>query len=94
MAKRKRATPIPISPHAAKFMQLLDLKKNWNSYGAEPIDFEAAQAADLFLNKQVNIVPTSKGGVQLEWHVNGLDIEIEFDKNGIVGALVAYDRKP
>lgn len=91
--KRNRAMPQLISPHAPRFLALLDLKKNWNSYGAPPIDVETAIAADMFLNKHVNIVPTAKGGIQLEWHVNGLDIEIEFDKKGIVGAMVAYDRK-
>ncbi len=92
--KRKRSAPIPISPHAQKFLSLLDLKKNWDSYGGEPIAFEAACAADLFLNKRVSIVPMARGGIQLEWHLDGYDIEITFDKKGIASVLVAHDRKP
>jgi hypothetical protein len=38
-------------------------------------------------------VPTTRG-VQLEWHQDGWDIEIEFDKEGrIIGALIAKDPK-
>ncbi len=40
----------------------------------------------------MSLVPTEKGGVQIEWHRDGWDIEIEFDKDGtIIGVLVARE---
>jgi hypothetical protein len=60
------------------------LKKNWNSYGARPIDPAILSAAEDFLNRlssldllSPSIVPTTQGGVQLEWHDRGVDLEIE-----------------
>lgn len=91
MAKKNKR-PQLVSPHAPKFLELLELKPNWDSYHAKEIDVQSAINADMFLNKHVNIIPTVSGGIQLEWHVHGLDIEISFDKDGIVGAMVAYDR--
>ena len=29
-----------------------------------------------------SVVPTEPGGVQLEWHIGGVDIEIEFNEKG------------
>jgi len=39
------------------------------------------------------IVPTLQGGVQLEWHRNGADIEIEFSSQGVVSDVYVYDRQ-
>ena len=60
-----------------------DLKENWDSYGARRIDpFCAMAAVDLILSVMgadvpiPAVVPTSRGGVQLEWHCGGMDLEI------------------
>lgn len=61
-----------------------DLPQNWDSYGARPIDPSVALAAIRFLSDVLpadtpppQIVPTSRGGIQLEWHCNGVDLEID-----------------
>lgn len=63
--------------------RLLLLPANWDSYGAEPIDWHRAAAAlSLLWIAIVNgaplpaIVPTSDGSIQLEWHRCGVDLEI------------------
>ena len=63
------------------FNELRKLKPNWDSYGALPIDERCIDKADEILgdlwgNGEYSIVPCSDGGVQLEQHANGLDIEI------------------
>ena len=65
-----------------EFRRLLDLPENWNSYGALPISGAAIKAAE-----SMSIVPTCNGGVQLEWHINGHDIEIEFAQDGTVRSI-------
>ena len=61
------------------------LPANWDSYRARPVDPFCAAAAISFILDYISkwmpppsAVPTNRGGVQLEWHCNGLDIEIEF----------------
>lgn len=61
------------------------LQPNWDSYGARTADPACATAAIRFLLTAVtsnmplpSVVPTSLGGVQLEWHCNAVDLEIEF----------------
>lgn len=58
---------------------LRSLKPNWNSYGAPVIDERCIQKAyELWrqLSGEWQVVPCSDGGVQLEQHRDGFDIEI------------------
>jgi hypothetical protein len=66
---------------------LTALAANWDSYGAQPVTAEAAVAAVRFLLNAAYpeiaapaVVPLPDGGVQLEWHRGGLDIEIAFSE--------------
>jgi hypothetical protein len=54
-------------------------EKDWNSYGAEPITKEARETA---LN--VTSVPTSDGGIQLEWHQDGANTEVVIGSSGAI----------
>jgi len=65
----------------AKLDSFLSLKKDWDSYGASPIDPKAVAAAKRFLSA-CQPVPTNDGGVQLEWHLMGQEIEIVFNAKG------------
>jgi hypothetical protein len=64
---------------------LLRLPANWNSYGANPVDPRLAVAAFTLLRDAAGsrepaapqLVPTTAGGVQLEWHIGGIDLEVE-----------------
>lgn len=62
---------------------LMRLGPNWDSYGAPPIDpvrvFRAVQLLISIMQQDTPapaIVPTSSGGVQMEWHMRDMDIEV------------------
>jgi hypothetical protein len=64
--------------------QLGDLAQDWDSYGARPIDPHCARAAiEVILavlgpsTASPAIIPTNRGGIQLEWHRGGVDLEVE-----------------
>jgi hypothetical protein len=65
------------------------LPENWNSYGASPVAINAV-ADTLRLMAAVmsetmplpNFVPTRRGGIQLEWHTKGIDLEIDVLPSG------------
>jgi hypothetical protein len=61
----------------------MDLPENWNSYGSKRVDPAIArQASDLLVQlaqpetPEPAIVPTQRGGIQIEWHDRGIDLEI------------------
>lgn len=66
--------------------ELLMLSKNWDSYGANRIDPSLVSNSItlllLIIDKDVprpSVVPTSDGGIQLEWHTRGIDMEISVE---------------
>lgn len=69
--------------------QLLWLPKDWNSDNPEKISPGAIEKILAILlsildpdSSPPKVVPTSRGGVQVEWHQNGIDLEIEaFNSN-------------
>lgn len=73
---------------------LLNLEPNWDSYGGERIEIKwAVEALQLLSQIMVagapspSLVPTAPGGVQLEWHANQVDLEIELGPSGC-GAIL------
>ena len=65
--------------------RLTDLAAGWNGYDAREVKGDTAIEAVTFLAKVAYpgiaapaIVPISDGGVQVEWHRGGVDIEIAF----------------
>lgn len=67
-----------------RIQELQQLRPNWDSYGGLPIRREAIENALTILIAVLAkgvplpaIVPTSSGGVQLEWHNVACDIELE-----------------
>ena len=86
-----RHTPPWLFIVLGRLQHLIALRPNWDSYGARPIDPNAVVFALEFLRtslphdgKAPQIVPTSTGGLQLEWHANGVDLEVEVDPSGDV----------
>ena len=70
-------------PVLESMRKLLSLGPNWNSYGAEPIDRRAVQSAlDLLAETMPptapapQVVPSSRGGLQLEWHLRDIELEV------------------
>jgi hypothetical protein len=77
---------------------LLALRRGWDSYGALPTsEHVARKAIDILIDlvgegaRMPAIVPASNGGIQLEWHNSGRDVEIEIDATGAVTAYVEGD---
>jgi hypothetical protein len=69
--------------------KLLSLPDGWDSYGARTIERTAINWAVHVLEASAandtpapTVVPTSSGGVQLEWHDHGVDIELELLPSG------------
>lgn len=67
----------------ATLCRYLELPSNWDSYGGKPLRHDtgmfALQVLSRIMNESIplpSIVPMSSGGVQFEWHQNGLDIEL------------------
>lgn len=67
----------------SELQRLAHLRTGWDSYGAPPIRWDACFFALLILQSSMRgdtplpqVVPSSVGGVQLEWHEQGLDIEL------------------
>lgn len=63
-----------------------DLPDNWDSYGGRRIQAPCAVAAieialDLFGPRTPTpiVVPTNQGGLQMEWHRGGTDLELRID---------------
>jgi hypothetical protein len=60
----------------------------WDSYHARPLDHGRAEVAISFLGRFLErhseppaVVPLSDGGLQLEWHSGGVDVEVAFPRD-------------
>lgn len=76
--------PSWLAPTAQALVDLLGLAPGWDSYSARPVDRSHVDAALQVLlltmrrdTPAPTVVPTNRGGVQLEWHISGIDLEIE-----------------
>jgi hypothetical protein len=82
---RIKAPGIPKSVISAvgKMIELLELPPGWNSYNAKPISKENVNFALRVLSQTMRantpaptVVPMVRGGVQLEWHTRGINLEL------------------
>jgi hypothetical protein len=71
---------------AERIDSFLKLPENWNSYGAKAIKAHFAKFAGIFVQSvaepslpEPSVVPTVQGGVQVEWHTRGIDLEVRFE---------------
>jgi hypothetical protein len=80
-----------------RMLELLELRAGWDTYEAPPIDSHYVAVATEVVHELARIgvavapavVPTPRGGVQLEWHVADLGLEISIDHDG--GRLLVVD---
>jgi len=81
---------------------LAQLERGWDGAEAPAISETALIGAQWFLRVAMkpstippNVVPTAAGGVQLEWHAKGFDVEVELgpgsEVNIYVGELATGD---
>jgi hypothetical protein len=74
--------------------ELRRLPENWDSYGAPKIDKAAAIGAirllaeNNFQGPSPYVIPTSHGGIQLEWQDARGGVEIVVDPNGWFSVLI------
>ena len=64
-----------------KLLRLVELPPNWDGYHAKPITIEAVETARRMLSG-APIVPLPGGGIQIEWHLDGHEVEITIAPNG------------
>lgn len=89
---KNRGEPLPewFDPLMRGLADLLTLPANWDTYGAAPIELKVVNQASQLMKGILDaddpppwVVPMSNGGIQLEWHENGADLEIEIEPKGI-----------
>lgn len=73
-----------LKPIFQRLAHLAGLPDNWDSYGAQRVDSLRAELAVITLGEVMesdtplpSIVPTKDGGIQIEWHCRGIDLQIE-----------------
>ena len=95
----RRELPAQLLRALEQVIELLQLPRGWNSHGAEPVSEAAFKQTVEFLTTYLVedvagpvLVPTVRGGVQLEWHRQGVDIEVEVSPGGSV-SWCADDRR-
>jgi hypothetical protein len=67
-----------------RFSELTSLPRGWDGYSGLPVSFDRAQFAANLIERiciegipAPQLVPGSDGTIQIEWHVNQFDIEID-----------------
>jgi hypothetical protein len=88
--------PTWLNTAASSLAAFVELPRNWNSYGARKISFATVRDALQLLARlwdlglpAPRIVPTAQGGVQFEWDVAGVELELELEPGG--GMLAVFD---
>lgn len=79
-------TPIWLLSTSDRIIELVRLSLGWDGHDGRPVNFDVAAFAVQFLLQTLEpdgpaplVVPLSYGGVQLEWHEEGIDLEIEVE---------------
>ena len=69
-----------------RIRELVMLPVGWDGHDGRPVDIDLAAFAVQFLLQMLEpdgpapqIVPLSYGGIQLEWHEQGIDLDVEGD---------------
>ncbi len=77
-------------------LRISKLPQNWDGYGASQVSSHAITKALRLIHWLVerqaprpHVVPTTAGGIQIEWHQNQVDAEIDIAADGIAEIDVA-----
>jgi hypothetical protein len=94
-------SPAWIVAFTKRIQTLLDLPANWDGDGAESLSLSCVIEALEFLFSIMShdllapqVVPTSEGGLQLEWHTGGIDIEVTFTPRGRANFFLSHGSSP
>ena len=84
----------------ARLTELADLTDSWDGYEAKPIDRRALAVAVAMIKSAVGtgmsnpeIFPVPNGGVQLEWSVGSMELELEIEPGGAAVVFVGDDEE-
>ncbi|SRR6266851_6812487 len=76
--------PTWVSQAVGELNELLSLPQNWDTYGAPPVSYDAAELSLHVLTSVMRpqsrlprIEPTASGGVSLEWFRNAVEVAID-----------------
>ena len=79
---------------AERCSELFALRTGWDGYVAPQVDADLIQKAWDFIRAAArsvsaapSVVPTVSGGVAIEWHVPGIELEIELTSSGAIVLL-------
>ena len=82
-----------------RLQTIISLEENWDGYFGQPVNFSNASFAAEILNKLYlcgvstpDLVPGSDGSLQIEWHEQDIDIELDIMNAGSVSAYL-FDRR-
>lgn len=81
-------------PTLDRMREFLSLGENWNGYGERPIHDSAVKRAVDVLNEicpsgpAPSVVPTARGGLQIEWAAEDFEIEVEIPPSGPALVLI------
>lgn len=86
------------TPLLKALQEVVLLPENWNSYGARRVTPDAIVATIVLLMRTMSddtplpvVVPTVRGGVQLEWHTGSVDLEMTISPVGRYSAFYSND---
>jgi hypothetical protein len=88
-----RSIPPWIDPLIERFKRVLALEVGWGGTKTVPITSSALESALKVLEETMAfdtiapaVVPVADGGLQLEWHCAGVDLEVYVDADGSISA--------
>lgn len=88
-----RSLPAWIYPLVEQMESILALKPGWDGPGSQPVTSDALRASLMVLEETMardtiapTVVPVSDGGLQLEWHCTGVDLEVYVEHDGRLSA--------
>ena len=80
---------------AAALREVLRLPHGWNHGNAKPVTVDALRGAIDALGSSMrhdspapDVIPLATGGLQLEWHLRQIDIELYVDPRGDLSVYV------
>jgi hypothetical protein len=82
-----------VRPAVRRQLAVLErLQPNWDSYGGAPVAAAAIEAVTQLFDqrpyvREPFIAPVASGGLLLEWTAGAVEIEAEFDRDGVVSVL-------
>jgi hypothetical protein len=86
--------PLDKSATLAQIEELDRLPLDWNGYGASPIDPKTLESAARFVESlplgeisAPQVVPMTRGRLQLEWHRGHRSLELEFETPTLIHYL-------